>query len=87
MNDTLPNVHDGHFVSISGNRLVRMSSSGEQYAHLLASDTRLTCDGIVCRTNDLCAGQRIRVTTRPNDQRVALRIEVLNTHDRFVPQA
>lgn len=74
---------DGHLVRVSGNRLVRMDSSGEQHAHLLAPDTRITCDGLVCCPSELQSGQRIRITNKPHDQRFAARVEVLNTHDRF----
>ena len=75
---------DGHLVQLSGNRLTRMSSSGEQYYHFLDSSTRVTCDGVSCRASELQAGQKIRVTNRPNDPRVAARIEVINSHDHFL---
>jgi hypothetical protein len=74
---------DGHFVSLSGGRLVRMDSSGQQHTHLLAADTRVTCDGRVCRPNELEAGQRIRITNDSRDPKIVARVEVLNTHDRF----
>jgi hypothetical protein len=83
-NDLGQESRDGHFVQLSGNRLTRMSSSGEQYYHLLDASTRVTCDGVLCRASQLQAGQRIRVTNRPNDPHIAARIEVINTHDHFL---
>lgn len=74
---------DGKVVSLAGNKLVMLSKAGTEYSHTLAADAQLTCDGVVCRAEDLKAGNQIRVTTQKNDRNVATGIESLSKHAEF----
>jgi len=74
---------EGKVVSITGGKLVMENKVGNQYSHTLAADAKLTCDGTVCKAEDLKAGSRIRVTTKPDDQNVATCIESLDKEAEF----
>ena len=81
--DLRSNTHDGKVVSMTGNKLVMKNNEGKECSHTLATDAKLTCDGKVCKTDDLKAGKKIRVTTKKDDLSVATAIESLNKHAEF----
>ncbi len=76
--------HDGKVVSITGTKLVMsgMEGKGEQTC-TLSADTRVTCDGTLCKAADLKPGMRIRVTSEGADAHVATRIEALDKNPDF----
>jgi CTP-dependent riboflavin kinase len=75
--------HDGEVVSITGNKLVMTSKDGKEHSHTLAADAKITCDGQVCKAQDLKAGTKVRVTTQPSDAKVATRIEAIDKNESF----
>ena len=77
------NMHEGKIVSISGTKLVTSCPDGKEHSHTVAADAKVTCDGAVCRTEDLKAGSKIRLTTKPDDKLVAIKIESLKKHTEF----
>lgn len=78
------NTFDGQVVSLTGNKLVMKNPEGKEYSHMLDKDAQITCDGEVCRPEELLAGRKVRVTTRPGDRRLATGIEALNKQTAFV---
>lgn len=80
--------HTGKLVSVSGNILTMTDCDGtHEHSHTLATDAKVFCDGVACHAEDLQAGYTIRVTTRPNDMRVATQIESLAKQSEFAQQA
>jgi len=78
MNDTkeqCSNTHEGKVVSATANELVSTCSKGHEHSHTVAPDAKVTCGGKVCKTTDLKAGTDVRVTTKKDDQNVAIGIE------------
>jgi CTP-dependent riboflavin kinase len=83
--------HDGEVVSITFNKLVMKSKGGKEHSHTLTADAKITCDGKVCKGEDLKAGTKIRVTTKTSDAKIATCIEAIdkneslaNSHDGTV---
>ena len=74
---------EGKIVSMTGDKLVMISPAGTNYSHTLAKDSKLTCDGRVCKAGDLKAGRKIRVTTKQDDRNVVTGIESLNKNSEF----
>lgn len=85
--EACPNTHDGKVVSISGGKLVMSSHEGKHYSHTVADDAKVCCDGKTCRTEDLKVGHKIRVTTRPDDNKVAIKVESLDKQPEFAQSA
>ena len=83
-NETFANTHDGKVVSITSSKLM-MSSKGDdkEHSHSISADTKVTCDGKVCKTSDLKVGMRIRVTTKKSDEGVAIGIEAIDKDGEF----
>lgn len=77
------NTHDGKVVSMADSKLVMTNHEGKECSHTLATDAKLTCDGKVCKAEDLKAGKKIRVTTKKGDLNVATGIESLNKNAEF----
>ena len=75
--------HDGKVVSVAGNKLVSTCHEGNQHSHTVASDAKVTCDGAVCKTEDLKPGAKIRVTSKPEDKHTATKVESLQKHTEF----
>ena len=75
--------HDGKIVSMTGNHLVMKSNEGKECSHTLASDAKLTCDGVVCKAADMKVGLKIRVTTKAGDRSIATGIESLSKNPEF----
>ena len=65
--DAFVSTHDGKVSSITGDELVMIGKDGKKHTHPLAADAKVTCDGKVCKCEDLKAGMKIRVTTNDDD--------------------
>ncbi len=77
------NTFEGKVVSLSGGKLVMKNKEGKEYSHTLAKDAKVTCDGTDCEPEALQVGNKIRVTTRPDDRKVATCIEALDENTEF----
>ena len=75
--------YDGRIVSMTGDKLVMSSKEGTEYSHTLATDATLSCDGKVCKAENLKPGHKIRVTTKQDDRNVLIGIESLNKNVEF----
>lgn len=75
--------HDGKFVSTSGNSFVMTNKAGKEHSHTLATDAKVTCDGAACKLADLKVGTKIRVTTKPDDLKVATHVEAIDVQATF----
>ncbi len=75
--------YDGRIVSMIGDKLVMSSKEGTEYSHTLAADAKLTCDGQVCKSENLKPGHKVRVTTKKDERNVVIGIESLNKNAEF----
>jgi hypothetical protein len=82
-NDADDTTHTGKVVSIADDKLVMTDKDGKERTHILTGDVKLTCDGKVCKYEDLRPGMRIRVTTKKDDNKTVSRIEALNKNEEF----
>lgn len=76
--------HEGTVVSITSDRLVMTDKDGTEHSHSVSAHAKVSCDGKVCKTGDLKAGMKIRVTTRKSDTGVAIAIEAIELNPEFV---
>ena len=76
--------HDGKVVSVTSDKLVMTSEKGEEHAHTMTADAKLTLDGKICKANELKVGMRIRVTTQATEKKLASRIEGLDKNLEFM---
>jgi hypothetical protein len=77
----LPTTFEGKIVSASGGKLVVSGSDGKEHSHTLAKDAKLTNTGEACKSEDLKAGHKIRVTTKQDDRNVVTAVECLEKKD------
>jgi hypothetical protein len=49
----------------------------------VAKDAKVTCDGHACKTENIKAGQKIRITTQDDDRNVATCVEFLDKQAEF----
>ncbi len=78
------NSHDGHVVTIDGDKLVMTNTDSKtKHTHTLVAGIKITCDGRDCTVADLKPGMRIRVTTENQDPHGATRIEALENNRDF----
>lgn len=82
-NETFANTHDGKVVSITSSKLVMTNKDGKEHSHSVSAQTTVTCDGKACKTSDLKAGLKIRVTTKKTDENVAVGIEAIDKNSEF----
>ena len=82
-NETFANTHDGKVVSITSSKLMMTNKDGKEHSHSVSTETKVTCDGKVCKTSDLKAGMKIRVTTKKSDEGVAIGIEAIDKNGEF----
>jgi hypothetical protein len=75
--------HDGKVVSVTAEKLVMTGRDGEEHSHTLGLDAKVSCDGNMCKLEDLKPGMKIRVTTKKDDRQVATRIEALDKNEDF----
>lgn len=81
--DTKEVTHDGTIVSITDTQLVMKGKDDKEHTHTLAKDAKLTLDGKTCKSEDLMAGFKIRVTTRTSDPGAATNVEAINKNPLF----
>jgi hypothetical protein len=68
--------HEGKVVSVSGTKLTMTDKSGKnQHTHVIADTTTITCDGKVCKLEDLKKGMYVKVTTKKGDKTAVLRVD------------
>ncbi len=82
-NTLFADTHDGKFISITDNKLVMTNSKGKEHSHTLAADATMTCDGMVCKADQLKAGMKIRVTTEKGEAGLATHVEALDKNAEF----
>jgi hypothetical protein len=75
--------HEGTVVSANEKELIMKDKDGNRHSHTLAADAKVTCDGKDCKLEDLKPGQKIRVTTKKDDKKVATKIEALDKNKTF----
>jgi len=72
------NTHEGTFVSAKGDKEFVMEDKGKEHSHTLSADAKVIGpDGKDCKLADLKKGQKIRVTTKEGDKKVATKVEAL----------
>jgi hypothetical protein len=82
--DAASTQQDGKLVSITRDRLVMTGARGNaERTCTLATDVRVTCDGRTCKSEDLKAGMRIRVTSESEAPHKTIRIEALDKNIEF----
>ena len=71
--------HEGTFVSAKGDKEFTMKDKdGKEHSHTLDKDAKvLGVDGKAAKLADLKKDQKIRVTTKPDDKKVATKVEAL----------
>lgn len=69
--------HSGRLISVTPSLLLTTCAHGQEYAHLLAADTKVTKNGKPCNKGDLRAGISVLVTQRVRNAGVATLIEML----------
>jgi hypothetical protein len=81
---TKANTHEGTIVSTTATKLVmKAKDSDKEHSHTLAPGAKVTCDGKICKLEDLRAGQKVRVITKAGDQTIAIRVEALDKEKTF----
>lgn len=76
--------HEGKVVSMAGDKLVMTGKDGAEHSHVLTASAKLTCDGKICKSEDVKAGMKIRVTTtKKDDKQTVTRIEALDKNTSF----
>ena len=72
------NTHTGTFVSAKAHEFTMKGKGDKEHTHTLATDAKvLGADGKECKITDVKTGERIRVTTKAGDKKVATKVEVL----------
>lgn len=82
-NGSEPAMLEGKLVKVEGKKLIIASPEGQETTLILANEVKLTCDGKTCKSSDLHAGSRIRVTTKKDDRNVATCVESLAKKGEF----
>jgi DNA/RNA-binding domain of Phe-tRNA-synthetase-like protein len=76
--DADKNSHDGTFVKATSDNGFVMEDKGKEHKHTLSADAKVIGpDGKACKLADFKKGQKIRVTTKEGDKKVATRVEAL----------
>jgi len=72
------NSHDGTFVKATSDNGFVMEDKGKEHTHTLSADAKVIGpDGKACKLSEFKKGQKIRVTTKEGDKKVATRVEAL----------
>ena len=82
-NTTFAHTHDGTVISSTSSKLVMTGADGKEHSHSVAADTKITCDGKVCKASDLKHKMKIRVTTKKTDDGAATVIEAIDKNTDF----
>ena len=70
--------HDGTFVKATSDKEFVMEDKGKEHTHTLSADAKVIgLDGKDSQLKDLTKGQKIRVTTKEGDMKIATRVEAL----------
>lgn len=80
---TFAHTHDGTVVTSTGTKLVMMNEDGKEHSHSVSAETKITCDGKVCKASDLKSKMKIRVTTKKTDKDAATVIEAIDKNADF----
>jgi uncharacterized protein (TIGR03000 family) len=75
--------HNGKVVSITESKLVMTGKDDKEQTHALTAGVKMTCDGNVCKCEDIKTGMKIRVTTKKDDKQTVTTIEALDKNDKF----
>lgn len=75
--------HEGKVVSVTATKLVMTNKDGKEHTHIIAAATKVSCDGTICKLEDLKPGFKIRVTTKKDDKDVVTLIQALNKNEKF----
>ncbi len=82
---------EGKIASVTGDKLVIKGKDGKEHAYTLAPDAKISCEGKVCKVEDLKPGMRISVTTHKEDPKVVTKVNVTKVeplrNDRKVQEA
>jgi hypothetical protein len=60
-----------------------MNEDGKEHSHTVSAQTKITCDGKVCKASDLKSKMKIRVTTKKTDEGAATVIEAIDKNTDF----
>lgn len=82
-NATFAHTQDGTVVSSTSSKLVMTDAAGKEHSCRVATDTKITCDGKVCKASDLKSKMKIRVTTKKSDDGAATVIEAIDKNIDF----
>src|SRR5262249_43202355 len=66
--------HQGKVVSVKGDELIMTGPDGKEMTHTLAPDAKVMCDGKPCHLSDLKAGMTVKLTTKPDNPKMALSV-------------
>ncbi len=80
---TFAHTHDGTVVTSTDTKLVMMNDDGKEHSHTVSAQTKITCDGKVCKASDLKSKMKIRVTTKKTDEGAATVIEAIDKNSDF----
>lgn len=70
--------HEGAFVKATSDKEFVMEDKGKEHSHTLAADAKVIGpDGKECKLKDLKKGQKIKVTTKEGDMKIATRVEAV----------
>lgn len=76
--DDKANTHEGTFVMAKGDKEFVMEANGKEHSHTLTPDAKLIgLDGKDAKLSDFKKGQKIKVTTKEGDKKIATRVEVI----------
>jgi len=78
---------EGTLVSTKGNQIVVANKEGKEFTHTLAPDAALSCDGQICKSEDLQSGRKIRVTMNRDERKLVTGVEMLDKSAEFAHQA
>ena len=67
---------EGKIVSVTGDKLVMKGKDGKEHTYTLAPDAKISCEGKVCKIEDLKPGMRISLTTHKEDLKVVTKVNV-----------
>jgi hypothetical protein len=77
------NTHEGKIVKVDGNKITMTDKEGKnEHTHTLAPDAKVMCDSKECKVDDLKAGLRVRVTTKPGDKDTAVKVEAFTKDEK-----
>ncbi len=77
------NTHEGTIVSAKNNEIVMKDKAGKEMTHQLAPNASVLVDGKASKLSDLKPGQKVRITTKRGDEKVATRVEALDKNKTF----